>query len=133
MVKGRALLVGDAAGLVDAFTGEGIPEAIQSGILAAAAIKDAVRSKNPMLLKEYEKECKKHIVSELKVTQSLAKLFYKSMKNIETLSAFFRDDPYSSQLIGSAIGGLISQKEAKRKLTFRMLRKNPRAALSLYL
>jgi flavin-dependent dehydrogenase len=36
--KGRALLVGDAAGLVEAFTGEGIYWAIRSGQLAAASI-----------------------------------------------------------------------------------------------
>lgn len=36
--KGRALLVGDAAGLVEAFTGEGIYWAIRSGQIAAASI-----------------------------------------------------------------------------------------------
>lgn len=36
--RGRALLVGDAAGLVEAFTGEGIYWAIRSGQLAARAI-----------------------------------------------------------------------------------------------
>jgi geranylgeranyl reductase family protein len=36
--KGRALLVGDAAGLVEAFTGEGIYWAIRSGQIAARAI-----------------------------------------------------------------------------------------------
>jgi flavin-dependent dehydrogenase len=36
--RGRAMLVGDAAGLVEAFTGEGIFWAIKSGQLAARAI-----------------------------------------------------------------------------------------------
>jgi flavin-dependent dehydrogenase len=36
--KGRALLVGDAAGLVEAFTGEGIYWAIRSGQIAAHSI-----------------------------------------------------------------------------------------------
>jgi len=36
--KGRAMLVGDAAGLVEAFTGEGIFWAIKSGQIAARAI-----------------------------------------------------------------------------------------------
>ncbi len=36
--KGRVLLVGDAAGLVEAFTGEGINWAIRSGQIAAASI-----------------------------------------------------------------------------------------------
>ena len=38
--KGRALLVGDAAGLVEAFTGEGIYWAIRSGQIAAACIEE---------------------------------------------------------------------------------------------
>lgn len=39
--KGRAVLVGDAAGLVEAFTGEGIYWAIRSGQIAAASIANA--------------------------------------------------------------------------------------------
>ncbi len=38
IATGRAMLVGDAAGLVDSFTGEGIRLAIKSGRLAAEAI-----------------------------------------------------------------------------------------------
>ena len=38
--KGRAMLIGDAAGLVEAFTGEGIYWAVRSGQLAARAIRD---------------------------------------------------------------------------------------------
>ena len=38
--KGRALLIGDAAGLVEAFTGEGIYWAVRSGQLAAQAIRN---------------------------------------------------------------------------------------------
>jgi geranylgeranyl reductase family protein len=133
IVKGRALLIGDAAGLVDAFTGEGIPEAIQSGIIAASTIKSAVERSNPHLLRDYEKECKKEIISELKVSQSLAGLFYKNMKNMETLCRFFKEDPYASYLIAAAIGGLLSQKEVKRKMTLRMMRTRPRDALSLYM
>jgi flavin-dependent dehydrogenase len=51
--KGRALLVGDAAGLVEAFTGEGIYWAIKSGQIAAHAILNAetqrVDSQSPLL------------------------------------------------------------------------------------
>src|SRR5262249_20660144 len=41
LVRGRVLLVGDAAGVVDPITAEGISYAILSGSLAAAAISDA--------------------------------------------------------------------------------------------
>jgi geranylgeranyl reductase family protein len=38
LVRGRVLFVGDAAGVVDPMTGEGIAQAIESGMLAAEAI-----------------------------------------------------------------------------------------------
>jgi flavin-dependent dehydrogenase len=39
----NAFLVGDAAGLVDPLLGEGISNAVRSGQIAAAAIRDAIR------------------------------------------------------------------------------------------
>jgi geranylgeranyl reductase family protein len=133
LAKGRALLVGDAAGLVDAFTGEGIPEAIQSGILAARALNEAVEKSNPLALWEYEQDCQNMILSELKVSQSTAKLFYRSSKNMETLCKLFKQDNYASQLIAKSIGGYLPQGVVKRKLTLHMMRTRPRQALSLYL
>jgi geranylgeranyl reductase family protein len=41
VMRGRVLLVGDAAGLADPLTGEGISAAIESGTLAARVIHDA--------------------------------------------------------------------------------------------
>ena len=45
--QGRILLVGDAAGLVDPITGEGIAHAIDSGALAAIAAHRAIREGTP--------------------------------------------------------------------------------------
>ncbi|MDA7423268.1 geranylgeranyl reductase family protein [Thalassococcus lentus] len=45
--KGRVLLAGDAAGLVDPITGEGIGHAMESGALAANAVRDALQRKEP--------------------------------------------------------------------------------------
>jgi geranylgeranyl reductase family protein len=129
IVKGRALLVGDAAGLVDAFTGEGIPYAIHSGIVAASVLKDAVR--NPQLLRNYRDQCRKSIINDLMVSSSMASLFYKRTKSMETLCRFFRDDSYANFLIAALIGGLLAPKTVKSKLTRRIVRKRPRAALSL--
>jgi flavin-dependent dehydrogenase len=42
--KGRAMLVGDAAGLVESFTGEGIYWAVRSGQIAAKAITDSANT-----------------------------------------------------------------------------------------
>ena len=41
LVQARALFVGDAAGVVDPLTGEGIAQAIETGMLAVRAIDDA--------------------------------------------------------------------------------------------
>lgn len=45
--RGRILLAGDAAGLVDPITGEGIAHALDSGALAAEAARDALVSNTP--------------------------------------------------------------------------------------
>lgn len=45
--KGRILLAGDAAGLVDPITGEGIAHAIDSGALAAEAVRQALANGTP--------------------------------------------------------------------------------------
>jgi geranylgeranyl reductase family protein len=45
--QGRILLAGDAAGLVDPITGEGIALALESGALAAEAAADALRTGTP--------------------------------------------------------------------------------------
>jgi len=41
LAQGRTLFVGDAAGVVDPLTGEGIAQALETGMLAAGAIADA--------------------------------------------------------------------------------------------
>ncbi|MFX0542836.1 geranylgeranyl reductase family protein [Roseovarius sp. S4756] len=45
--RGRVLLAGDAAGLVDPITGEGIAYALQSGAAAATAAADALSKERP--------------------------------------------------------------------------------------
>ncbi|MEO3416611.1 geranylgeranyl reductase family protein [Roseovarius sp. CAU 1744] len=52
--NGNVLLVGDAAGLVDPITGEGIAYAMKSGQIAALAAADAILQRRPdTALKEY--------------------------------------------------------------------------------
>ncbi|NHI84039.1 MAG: NAD(P)/FAD-dependent oxidoreductase [Candidatus Thorarchaeota archaeon] len=130
-IKERTILVGDAAGFVDAFTGEGIKYAIRSGVLAAQTLEEAIRANDSKLLQHYERACKKEIVSVLKVSEYMAGLFYKSQKNMQTLMHFFKADDYASYLIAAMIGGLLPPKIVRRKLTMRMLRTRPRDAISL--
>ncbi len=49
------LLVGDAAGMVNPFTGEGIAYALESGALAAMVAREAVRSGQPGLARLYRR------------------------------------------------------------------------------
>ncbi|MHB0912447.1 MAG: geranylgeranyl reductase family protein [Armatimonadota bacterium] len=61
--RGRVLLVGDAAGLMDGFTGEGIHYAIESGRLAAESIRDP---------DGYEAAVRRELVPELDDSRRLA-------------------------------------------------------------
>ncbi|MEM6482808.1 MAG: geranylgeranyl reductase family protein [Pseudomonadota bacterium] len=53
--RGNVLLVGDAAGLVDPITGEGIGHAVCSGSLSANAAARALREGHPQLAARYHK------------------------------------------------------------------------------
>ncbi len=70
-----ALLVGDAAGLVDPLTGEGIYYALRSGIVAAEVINDMFRGKAG--LKTYQEKIEREIGAEFKTASRLSYLFYK--------------------------------------------------------
>lgn len=67
---GRCLLVGDAAGLVDAFLGEGIRYGILSGRLAA----DAIVRRGP---DSYSREVKRNISDGLRRARFAARVFYR--------------------------------------------------------
>jgi geranylgeranyl reductase family protein len=66
----RVLLVGDAAGLVDPFSGEGIRFAIKSGRLAA----EAILSGHP---EQYAQHIHRQIGAGHRLARPLAKLFYR--------------------------------------------------------
>jgi len=74
--QNRALLLGDAAGLADPLTGEGIYDAIQSAQLAAPVIEDyLMRSKGG--LEDYQEIVEGKIVSELRIALRLSKIFFR--------------------------------------------------------
>ena len=70
----RGLLIGDAAGLIDAVTGEGIYYAIRSAQLAAAAITESLGGELSHLA-DYEKAVDVELMPELGVTRALERLF----------------------------------------------------------
>lgn len=78
IVSSRILLSGDAAGFVDAFTGEGISYAIRSGQLAAEKVAELVlydRRLND--LKEYETMCRQEFGNFLIGSLKLKKIMHR--------------------------------------------------------
>lgn len=61
--KNNVLLVGDAAGFVDPVTGEGIYNAILSGVIAADILSNDVYQNK---LEEYKNQCRKTIIKSLR-------------------------------------------------------------------
>ncbi|MBN2110590.1 MAG: geranylgeranyl reductase family protein [Methanosarcinaceae archaeon] len=79
IIDRRILLSGDAAGFVDAFTGEGLAYAIRSGQIAAEVISDIVRSgsgENVEQLKEYERKCYLEFGEHLKYSLTFARIMH---------------------------------------------------------
>ena len=71
-VRGRILLAGDAAGLADPLTGEGISIGIRSGMLAGEAL-----SRPDPDPSRYVRALEKEILSELRVARLLAWIVYR--------------------------------------------------------
>ncbi len=75
LARGRILLVGDAAGLVDPVTAEGISHAVRSGQLAATALADC-RLDVSRADKLYHSLLETEILRELRAGRVLASLLY---------------------------------------------------------
>ncbi len=72
--NGRVLVAGDAAGLTDPLTGEGIYYAVRSGILAAEACHRFLQSESPSL-ESYTKRVNDELMSELLEANRIKFLF----------------------------------------------------------
>jgi geranylgeranyl reductase family protein len=75
LVRGQALLVGDAAHLVDPLFGEGIYYAIRSGQMAAAAVLGTLSDPRRNLC-DYERAVHQEIYPEFHVASRLAQIVY---------------------------------------------------------
>jgi len=73
--KGKIVLIGEAAGLVDYWTGEGIYYAIKSAKIAAPIIENYLHTENPEDLRKYDKKIDEEIMPELEGAYAAAKIF----------------------------------------------------------
>ncbi len=72
--QGRCLLLGDAAGLADPFSGEGIYSAVRSALIAAASLEEALKN-NRADLKNYEESLDRELMPELECARLFRELF----------------------------------------------------------
>jgi geranylgeranyl reductase family protein len=89
-VADRIILVGDAAGFVDTFSGEGIACAILSGKIAARICRNALQNKEGWsedFLRIYNEECYNQFEHDLKCSLMLAKLVHRFPKFFSKLMA----------------------------------------------
>ncbi|MCQ6962170.1 geranylgeranyl reductase family protein [Methanolobus chelungpuianus] len=78
LVNRRMMLVGDAAGFVDAFTGEGLAYAIRSGQIAGEVVADALASgEGPASLKGYEDKCHSEFGKHLRYSLYFASIMHR--------------------------------------------------------
>ena len=75
IVRGRTLLVGDAAGLVDPMSGEGICSAFVSGHLAAARLLRFLDGKDPDLW-SYEAAIEREIMADIRAAKILRDAYH---------------------------------------------------------
>lgn len=106
------LLVGDAAGLVDPFSGEGIGNALLSGKLAASVADEALSAgdTSESFLARYDDLLWKEISNELSMSYSMQKL-----GSVELLLNFVVSKAASSGKARDAISGTFTNKEAKKE------------------
>lgn len=110
----RYILTGDAASLIDPFSGEGIGNALYSGMLAAEAIAKAIQSNDytsAFFKQEYDGVLFKRLGDEFKISATLQRLCrypwlfnflvnkaYKSPSLSRTISSMFTDIDLRDQL-----------------------------------
>lgn len=132
-VKGRTILVGDAAGFVNPFDGEGIQMAVKSGIIAGPVLKMAVETGDPSVLKDYDRGWRAQFNDTLSVGRKVAALLFKSEKNMETICRLGADDEVINEIMYRMIASDGSYSTHYKNLIKRILLKHPKEGLSLYL
>ena len=109
----RALIVGEAAGIVDPLIGEGIRPAIASGIQAAEAIDKAI-SGDANALAQYTETIQQALGANLDKAQFLANLFFKAPKIAYKVGV---KRPSAGKLMGKILCGELTYSEVAERAT----------------
>ena len=105
------LVVGDAAGFLDPFTGEGLHRALASARLAAAAIDDSLRGREPDGLRPYERAMRARFTSKDVVSRLvLAFLAKPALFDLAARRLAARDDIRAT--MGLVMGDLVPASRA---------------------
>ena len=107
--RGRVLLTGDAAGLADPLTGEGISLAIRSGRLAAESLLDG-RLDPQAATRAYRAALRRDILGELRIARGLAWVLYRRPGLVRRLV------PRLGQLAGEALTEVVAGRRTYRAL-----------------
>ena len=112
LARGRVLLAGDAAGLVDPITAEGISHALLSGQLAAAALTES-RLDPAKAAPLYQSLLEREILSELRAARLLARLLYHHPRIRDAV--FRRNGQRLCDFVASVIMGETSYRQALKR------------------
>jgi geranylgeranyl reductase family protein len=107
----RAILTGDAAGLADPLTGEGISFAVRSGIVAARTLLES-----PNDLDRYSKEIAATMLPEIRISRLVANALYAA-------PTFLYERVVSKPFFTSSILNLFAGKTTYRELAMKAIKK----------
>lgn len=127
----RSMLVGDAAGLVSPLTGEGISYAIESGTLAAKVAINAVKTKSPLQVVEYDRLVKEGMSRELADSRMITGILNKSNRHVELLFQIADEDPIMREYLTDIFARIKPFSSLKVPLVIRMLTKHPLKSIKL--
>lgn len=106
-------LVGDAASLIDPFSGEGIGNAMFSGMVAATHVKKRLEENrfDENIMKQYDKEIFTRIGKELKISHFVQKLI-----NSPRFLNFIINKASKNEELGFLLSSMVSNSQERKKL-----------------
>ncbi len=126
--RGAVMLAGDAAGLVDPVTGEGIAHAMESGHFAALSAADAIRAGRPQEATGLYRARLKEIHMSLRMARWIRPVIYASLLQ-QTFSRSFRTSSTLKKMYLQVLAGETGYPALFRAVLLRVPRLAARAVL----